>query len=199
MPDFPAGAFNPEVIERDHHPHAHQRVEGSFHRGRHGRLEDGRGRPGDRRVKISGEHKRPGPEGGAPNRRLGRRQLIDPSRNAPQECAEASHRWVRIRAGPRRQLIQAQPGFRRRLRQLRELAAGFIEAAAEALEVLLDELRDLGKKYRPNDAEPAVEQPLQSGKNSRKRPGPGHVGSPDSRRTPAPSKPSVLDKARREK
>ena len=164
-PDFPAAAFYSAVIERQDQSHAGERVARSFDRRRHGRLEDGGGRPRDCRVKISGEYKRPCPEGGAPNRGLGRRQLIDPSRDAVQESADARHRRVGIRGGPRRQLIQAQPRLRRRRRQLRELAPGFIEAAAQALEVLLNEFRDLGKEDGSHDAERAVEQPLQGAKN----------------------------------
>ena len=46
-----------------------------------------------------------------------------------------------------------------------ELPAGFVEMAAQPLQVLLDEFRYLGKQYRPRDTEHAVNQGVARGIN----------------------------------
>ena len=97
------------------------------------------------------------PERGVLDRVLGGFERFDAGDGAAHDAAEFGDGGIVVGGGLRDEAIEGEPGLGGDGAELFELAAGFVEVAAETLQVLLHELGRLGECDRADHAEHAVD------------------------------------------
>lgn len=160
LPEALEDEFETEVIERQQGEHARECVEQALKGGGHGGLENIPGGPGDAGVEVLQENEGADERRGVLDGVLGGGEIVHAGNGVPHDQAEALDRGIGIGRGLFDEPRERETGLRGVFRELLQLAAGFVEMAAEPLQVLLHELRDLGEDDGTDDAERAVQEAI---------------------------------------
>lgn len=162
------------MIDAENRDHAGGGVNEAFGGGGHGGFVDVERGGGDGAVEVGEEDERFFPGRGVAQGGFGGGELGDAVEGVLHDAAEAGDGVVGVGGGAFDERRQGELGLGGDGLELGELAAGFVEVAAEALQVLLHEFGQLAEADGTEQAEDAVEQAFAGAEEGAERCGPAH-------------------------